>query len=113
MRSSGGLILSKSCRSKVLGFRTRPSTFTCQPVESKFAAAVEEQGAATHEIASSAANAKTEAGTARASIGDVAGVAGETTRASVAVSMAAETMATELKGLEGEIATFLGRMRAA
>jgi len=82
-------------------------------IASAIAAAVEEQGAATTEIAQSAASAKAEAGTARASIGDVAGVAGETTRASAAVSMAAETMAAELKGLEAEIATFLGRMRAA
>ncbi|HVT54898.1 MAG TPA: Cache 3/Cache 2 fusion domain-containing protein [Xanthobacteraceae bacterium] len=82
-------------------------------IASAIAAAVEEQGAATQEIATSAASAKAEAGTAKASIGDVAGVAGETTRASAAVSMAAETMATELKGLEGEIANFLARMRAA
>lgn len=82
-------------------------------IAAAIAAAVEQQGAATQEIAASAASAKAEAGTAKASIGDVAGVAGETTRASAAVSMAAETMATELKGLEGEIANFLTQMRAA
>jgi methyl-accepting chemotaxis protein len=82
-------------------------------IASAIAAAVEEQGAATREIAQNAASAKVEAGTARASIGDVAGVAGETTRASAAVSMAAETMASELKGLESEIASFLVQMRAA
>jgi methyl-accepting chemotaxis protein len=82
-------------------------------IASSIAAAVEEQGAATQEIATSAASAKAEAGTAKASISDVAGVAGETTRASAAVAMAAETMATELKGLEEEIANFLTRVRAA
>lgn len=82
-------------------------------IATTIAAAVEQQNAATSEIARSASNAKAEAGTARSSIGDVASVAGETTRASAAVSMAADTMAEEIRKLDGEIAGFLARMRAA
>ncbi len=86
---------------------------TMDQIASTVAAAVEEQNAATAEIAHNATSAKTEAVTARASISQVSDAAGETTRASAAVSMAAETMAAELKSLESEIANFLARMRAA
>jgi methyl-accepting chemotaxis protein len=82
-------------------------------IAATIAAAVDQQNAATSEIARNASSAKAEAGTARSSIGDVAAVAGETTRASAAVSMAADTMAEEIRKLDGEIAGFLTRMRAA
>jgi methyl-accepting chemotaxis protein len=77
------------------------------------ATAVEEQNAATQEIARGVGSAKTEAETARDSISEVEGVAGETTRASAAVSMAAEAMASELHRLDDEVKSFLTRMQAA
>jgi methyl-accepting chemotaxis protein len=77
------------------------------------ASAVEEQGAATREIAQSVGFAKKEAEDARASINEVEGVAGETTRVSAAVSMAADTMAFELRLLDDEVKTFLAHMQAA
>jgi methyl-accepting chemotaxis protein len=77
------------------------------------ASAVEEQNAATMEIARGVGNAKSEAESARASITEVEGVAGETTRASAAVSMAADAMAFELRVLDEEVKTFLARMQAA
>jgi hypothetical protein len=40
-------------------------------------------------------------------------VAGETTRASAAVSMAADAMALELRVLDEEVKAFLARMQAA
>src|SRR5882672_9901006 len=36
IRSSGELIFNRSSRSKTLGFLTKPSTETCQPLVSKF-----------------------------------------------------------------------------
>jgi methyl-accepting chemotaxis protein len=77
------------------------------------ATAVEEQGAATQEIARGVGSAKNEAETARSSIAEVEDVASETTRASTAVSSAAADMASKLRGLEGEIKSFLTRMQAA
>jgi methyl-accepting chemotaxis protein len=77
------------------------------------ASAVEEQNSATQEIARGVGSAKTEAEAARASITEVEGVAGETTRASAAVSMAADAMAFELRVLDEEVKTFLTRMQAA
>jgi len=77
------------------------------------ATAVEEQNAATREIARGVGNAKNEAETARDSISEVEGVAGETTRASAAVSMASEAMASELRLLDEEVKSFLARMQAA
>ena len=77
------------------------------------ASAVEEQNAATSEIARSVGNARSETQDARASITEVEGVAGETTRVSAAVSMAADTMAFELRVLDEEVKTFLTRMQAA
>ena len=77
------------------------------------ASAVEEQGAATQEIARGVGNARTEAETARISISDVENVASETTRSSDAVSTVAADMATRLRGLDDEIKTFLTRMQAA
>ncbi len=77
------------------------------------ASAVEEQNAATMEIARGVGHAKSEAESARASIAEVEGVAGETTRASAAVSMAADAMAFELRALDEEVKAFLARMQAA
>ncbi len=77
------------------------------------ASAVEEQNAATMEIARGVGNAKSEAESARASITEVEGVAGETTRASAAVSMAADAMSFELRALDEEVKAFLARMQAA
>jgi methyl-accepting chemotaxis protein len=77
------------------------------------ASAVEEQNSATQEIARGVVSAKTEAESARASITEVEGVAGETTRASAAVSMATDAMAFELRVLDEEVKTFLTRMQAA
>jgi methyl-accepting chemotaxis protein len=77
------------------------------------ATAVEEQNAATQEIARGVGSAKSEAESARASITEVEGVAGATTRASAAVSMAADAMAFELRVLDEEVKTFLTRMQAA
>jgi methyl-accepting chemotaxis protein len=77
------------------------------------ATAVEEQGAATQEIARGVGSARGEAETARISISDVEDVASETTRASDAVSKAAADMAARLRGLDGEIKSFLTRMQAA
>jgi len=77
------------------------------------ASAVEEQSAATQEIARGVGSAKSEAESARDSITEVEGVAGETTRVSAAVSMAADAMAYELRILDEEVKTFLARMQAA
>ena len=77
------------------------------------ATAVEEQNAATLEIARGVGSAKSEAESARASITEVEGVAGETTRASAAVSMAADAMSFELRVLDEEVKTFLARVQAA
>jgi methyl-accepting chemotaxis protein len=77
------------------------------------ATAVEEQNAATQEIARGVGFAKSEAESARSSITEVEGVAGATTRASAAVSMAADAMAFELRVLDEEVKTFLTRMQAA
>jgi methyl-accepting chemotaxis protein len=77
------------------------------------ATAVEEQSAATQEIARGVGSAKGEAETARLSISDVEDVAGETTRSSDAVSKAAADMADRLRGLDSEIKSFLSRMQAA
>jgi methyl-accepting chemotaxis protein len=77
------------------------------------ASAVEEQNAATLEIARGVGSAKSEAESARASITEVERVAGEATRVSAAVSMAADAMAFELRALDEEVKTFLARMQAA
>lgn len=77
------------------------------------ATAVEEQSAATQEIARGVGSAKGEAETARISISDVEDVASETTRSSNAVSTAAADMAARLRGLDDEIKSFLSRMQAA
>src|SRR5258708_40310999 len=63
------------------------------------ATAVEEQNAATQEIARGVGSAKTEAESARASITEVEGVAGETTGAPAAGSMAADAEAFGLPRL--------------
>jgi methyl-accepting chemotaxis protein len=77
------------------------------------ATAVEEQNAATMEIARGVGGARNEAESARTSITEVEGVAGETTRASAAVSMAADAMAFELRVLDEEVKTFLAHVQAA
>ena len=77
------------------------------------AAAVEEQRAATQEIARGVGNAKQEAETASVSISDVEDVAAKTTRSSNAVSTAASDMSAQLRGLDGEIKSFLSRMQSA
>ena len=77
------------------------------------ATAVEEQNAATQEIARGVGSARSEAESARSSITEVEGVAGETTRASAAVSMAADAMAFELRVLDEEVKAFLTRVQAA
>jgi methyl-accepting chemotaxis protein len=77
------------------------------------ATAVEEQNAATQEIARGVGFARSEAESARSSITEVEAVAGETTRASAAVSMAADAMAFELRVLDEEVKAFLTRMQAA
>jgi methyl-accepting chemotaxis protein len=77
------------------------------------ATAVEEQNSATQEIARGVGFARSEAESARSSITEVEGVAGETTRASAAVSMAADAMAFELRVLDEEVKAFLTRMQAA
>ena len=77
------------------------------------AAAVEEQRAATQEIARGVGNAKEEAETASISISDVEDVAAKTTRSSNAVSTAASDMSAQLRGLDGEIKSFLSRMQSA
>lgn len=77
------------------------------------ATAVEEQSAATQEIARGVGSAKGEAETARISISDVEDVASETTHSSNAVSKAATDMAVRLRGLDDEIKSFLMRMQAA
>jgi methyl-accepting chemotaxis protein len=77
------------------------------------ATAVEEQNSATQEIARGVGFARSEAESARSSITEVEGVAGETTRASAAVSMATDAMAFELRVLDEEVKAFLTRMQAA
>ena len=76
------------------------------------AAAVEEQRGATQEIARGVGNAKEEAETASISISDVEDVAAKTTRSSNAVSTAASDMSAQLRGLDGEIKSFLSRMQS-
>ena len=95
------------------GQTARATEETIDRIAVAIATAVEEQNAATQEIARGVGSAKNEAESARASITEVEGVAGATTRASAAVSMAADAMAYELRVLDEEVKTFLTRMQAA
>ncbi|ABD08973.1 methyl-accepting chemotaxis sensory transducer [Rhodopseudomonas palustris HaA2] len=82
-------------------------------ISSTIAAAVEEQGAATHEIARNVQQAAQGTHQVSSNIGDVQRGASETGAASSQVLSAAQSLSTESNRLKLEVGNFLSNVRAA
>ncbi len=82
-------------------------------ISSTIAAAVEEQGAATQEIARNIQHAAQGTSDVSATIGDVQRGAGETGAASAQVHSAAQSLSQESNRLKSEVTRFLETVRAA
>jgi methyl-accepting chemotaxis protein len=86
---------------------------TMNEIATTIAAAVEEQGAATAEIARNIQQAATGTGQVSSSIRGVTDAASETGAASAQVLSAADELAQQAEKLRHEVGVFLGRVRAA
>ncbi|MBO6757889.1 MAG: HAMP domain-containing protein [Roseibium sp.] len=84
-----------------------------ESVAASIASAVEEQGAATSEIADNVQQAADGASEVSKNIVGVSEAAGQTGAASSQVLSAAETLSRDADSLQGEISSFLAKIRAA